>query len=77
MRRSKESLINPAISTDPVLILKEGAQVMFVRNDPSKAFVNGSIGKIASLSKEKILVELDRQGSTKKTLRWHYRDVAR
>lgn len=51
--------------TDPVLILKEGAQVMFVRNDPSKAFVNGSIGKIASLSKEKILVELDRQGSTK------------
>ncbi|MBW2545399.1 MAG: helix-turn-helix domain-containing protein, partial [Deltaproteobacteria bacterium] len=40
------------------LLLKEGAQVMFVRNDPSpeKLYYNGKIGKITKLSNKSIRV---------------------
>ena len=44
------------------LLLKEGAQVMFTRNDPSGRWVNGSIGTVTSLS-DGIIVEL--QGSNR------------
>lgn len=45
--------------TDLVLELKEGAQVMFVKNDPSseKRFYNGKIGKITHIFEEVIEVE--------------------
>lgn len=44
--------------TDPLLELKVGAQVMFVKNDPSpeKQFFNGKIGKITDLEEESIEV---------------------
>jgi GTPase SAR1 family protein len=47
-----------AYPTDHQLTLKEGAQVMFVKNDasPEKLFFNGKIGKIVSISREKIIV---------------------
>ena len=44
--------------TESVLILKEGAQVMFIRNDAEKRFVNGTIGKITFLTNDKITVEI-------------------
>jgi tRNA uridine 5-carbamoylmethylation protein Kti12 len=45
--------------TDLVLELKEGAQVMFVKNDPSseKRFYNGKIGKITHIFDDVIEVE--------------------
>ena len=48
-----------AYPTDLVLELKEGAQVMFVKNDPSaeKRFYNGKIGKIIHIFDEVIEVE--------------------
>lgn len=41
------------------LVLKEGAQVMFLKNDigADRKFYNGMIGKVVSLSEEKILVK--------------------
>ncbi len=44
--------------TDSELVLKIGAQVMFVKNDPSpaKRFFNGKIGKITDLDGEQIEV---------------------
>jgi DNA-directed RNA polymerase subunit F len=47
--------IYPTLAT---LLLKEGAQVMFVRNDPSagKLYYNGKIGKITKISNKKISV---------------------
>ncbi len=47
--------IRPTLST---LLLKEGAQVMFVRNDPSaeKIYYNGKIGKITKISNKNISV---------------------
>ncbi|MDZ7742909.1 MAG: PIF1 family DEAD/DEAH box helicase [Bacteroidota bacterium] len=45
--------------TDEKLVLKEGAQVMFVKNDPSpdKEYYNGKIGKIKSFVDDCVLVE--------------------
>ncbi len=41
------------------LLLRQGAQVMMLRNDPGKRWVNGSIGRIARLSKTSITVSID------------------
>lgn len=47
--------IYPTLAT---LLLKEGAQVMFVRNDPSaeKLYYNGKIGRITKIANKKISV---------------------
>ncbi len=44
--------------TDEELTLKEGAQVMFVKNDPSpeKRFYNGKIGRVVELNKKQVKV---------------------
>lgn len=41
------------------LILKEGAQVMFLKNDPEKRFFNGKIGVVSSLDDDEIVVNCD------------------
>ncbi len=42
--------------TDTRLVLKEGAQIMFIKNDSEKRFFNGMIGEIVSLSDNEITV---------------------
>ena len=44
---------------DESLVLKEGAQVMFIKNDPSAAhqFYNGKIGHVVSITKEAVTVK--------------------
>lgn len=44
--------------TDQHLVLKKGAQVMFVKNDasPEKRYYNGKIGRISAISADHILV---------------------
>ncbi|TYQ18173.1 UNVERIFIED_CONTAM: HRDC domain-containing protein [Acetivibrio alkalicellulosi] len=51
--------------TDNELILKEGAQVMFVKNDTSrgKFFYNGKIGVIEKISKDSIIVKCPNEAS--------------
>lgn len=44
--------------TDDKLILKKDAQVIFVRNDPERRWVNGTIGKIEDLTGVSIIVRL-------------------
>lgn len=41
---------------DEQLILKQGAQVMFIKNDPDKRFFNGMIGEVVSVDSESIVV---------------------
>jgi hypothetical protein len=43
--------------TEKELLLKEGAQIMFTRNDPSGRWVNGTLGEIAELTDEGIKVK--------------------
>ena len=47
--------------TTPELYLKEGAQVMFIKNDPSGEgqFFNGKIGLVSSLSESEIWVKFE------------------
>jgi ATP-dependent DNA helicase PIF1 len=52
--------------TEGVLRLKLGAQVMFVKNDTKREFVNGTIGKVVSLAFDRIVVQVeDRDGNPK------------
>lgn len=43
---------------DEVLRLKEGAQVMFVKNDTAKRYVNGTLGKVTRIEGEDIYVKV-------------------
>lgn len=47
--------------TEGSLILKKGAQIMMLKNDSKKRWVNGSIGTIESVSQTKIEVKIDGQ----------------
>jgi ATP-dependent DNA helicase PIF1 len=45
--------------TESLLELKKGAQVMLIRNDPEKRWVNGTLGKVSTVSEKKVCVEID------------------
>jgi ATP-dependent DNA helicase PIF1 len=45
--------------TDEKLVLKPGAKVMLLRNDPERRWVNGSIARIARLEAERVWIALD------------------
>jgi hypothetical protein len=51
---------------DKAMVLKKGAQVMFVKNDPSpdKKFFNGKIGKIVNLDADSITVQCPNDDDT-------------
>ncbi len=51
--------------TELELRLKEGAQVMFIKNDVDGNYVNGTIGKVTAFDSEGIKVFTDEQGSPK------------
>lgn len=59
----KESLF----PTDFSLMLKLGAQVMFIKNDPDKNYVNGTIAKVVDLTHDEITVTIfdDKTGDEK------------
>lgn len=54
----KDDFPDYSFPTDQQLVLKKGAQVMFVKNDSSseKRYYNGKIGKITAISADNILV---------------------
>ncbi len=64
-----------AYPTDFDLELKEGAQVMFVKNDPNpaKSFFNGKIGKITAFEEDQIIVQCpdDEDVIEVSPLEWH------
>ncbi len=48
-----------AFPTDSELVLRHGAQVMFVKNDgsPEKRYFNGKIGRLKSIARDSLIVE--------------------
>ncbi len=60
--------------TDAKLTMKEGAQVMFVKNDPNpeKLFYNGKIGTVTEIDKDTVVVQCegDEESITVKPLEW-------
>lgn len=62
---------NPGIQpADPVLRLKKGAQVMFLKNDPERKFVNGSIGRVISLEEDRVIVRINDEDIDVKEVDW-------
>lgn len=51
--------------TEAVLRLRKNAQVMFVKNDPEKQYVNGTIGKIVELNGENVVVQVEEASGKK------------
>lgn len=51
--------------TEQALKLKLGAQVMFIKNDPEKKFVNGTIGKVLAFENNTVKVEIKEEGKEK------------
>lgn len=45
------------------LTLKKGAQVMFIKNDPERRFINGTLGEVKSIDKNSIAVRLAESGA--------------
>ena len=45
------------------LTLKKGAQVMFIKNDPERRFINGTLGEVKSIDKNSIVVRLAELGT--------------
>lgn len=45
--------------TDRTLELKEGAQVVFIRNDPERRWVNGTLGRVTFLTPDTLRVTLE------------------
>lgn len=54
--------------TDPALRLKLEAQVMFIRNDPDKRFVNGTIGRVKELKTDTVVVEIEEKSGFRRTV---------
>jgi ATP-dependent DNA helicase PIF1 len=47
--------------TEKTLVLKKGAQIMMLKNDSKKRWVNGSIGMVEEVKEKEILVNIDGQ----------------
>jgi hypothetical protein len=56
--------------TEMDLKLKVGAQVMMVKNDLEKKWVNGSIGKILAINNEELLIEIEGKEQKVTTVTW-------
>lgn len=60
---------DPALyPTEPELRLRKGAQVMFLKNDPDREFVNGTIGKITQLDSDGLTVQVEEPSGKKRTI---------
>jgi len=48
-----------SLPTDLELSLKEGAQIVFIKNDPDRRWVNGTIGRVSMLAQDLLEVKLE------------------
>ncbi|MDX1686107.1 MAG: DEAD/DEAH box helicase [Saprospiraceae bacterium] len=57
-----------AFPADEVLRLKKGAQVMFVKNDTAKRYVNGTLGVVADIQEDSIIVDIQSEEESKRVV---------
>lgn len=55
--------------TESQLLLKRGAQVMFVKNDLQKQFVNGTLGILKHIEEDELLVDIMDEHGQEKTIK--------
>lgn len=56
--------------TEDPLILKPGARVMMIRNDPGGRYVNGSIGEVAGFASDGVKVHVNGETVTIEKVKW-------
>ena len=59
-----------AYPTDTALKLKKGAQVIMIRNDPDKQWVNGTLAKVIALSADSIVVDINGRACDVPVVKW-------
>lgn len=59
-----------AYPTDAFLKLKKGAQVILLKNDPAKRWVNGTLAKVVALSDDSIVVDIDGRVCDVPVVKW-------
>ena len=52
------------------LKLKKGAQIILIKNDPAKQWVNGTLAKVAALSKDSIIVDINGSACDVPIVKW-------
>ena len=62
--------------TDTTLVLKPGAKVMLLRNDPDRRWVNGTIARISRLETDRVFVEVDGREHEIEQASWEQRRYA-
>lgn len=55
--------------TEVILTLKPEAQVMFIKNDPEKNFVNGTIGKVVELNDDTLTVTVEEESGQRREVK--------
>jgi len=60
----------PTYPTAASLKLKKGAQVILIKNDPDKRWVNGTLAKVVALSQDSIVVDIDGATHDVPVARW-------
>ncbi len=58
-----------AFPAELILKVKLGAQVMFVKNDPEKRFVNGTLGIISAIDDHEIVVDISNKDENKTSIK--------
>jgi energy-coupling factor transporter ATP-binding protein EcfA2 len=62
--------------TDASLLLKQGAKVILLRNDPERRWVNGTIARIARLEDKRVWIELEGKTHEIEPVSWEARRYA-
>ncbi len=62
--------------TDTLLLLKPGAKVILLRNDPDGRWVNGTIGRVCRLDETRVWVEVDGREHEIEAVSWENRRYA-
>jgi ATP-dependent DNA helicase PIF1 len=62
--------------TDATLLLKPGAKVILLRNDPDKRWVNGTVARVAQLEEKRVWIEIDGNVHEIEQVSWEARRYA-
>jgi ATP-dependent exoDNAse (exonuclease V) alpha subunit len=65
-----------AYPTEQTLVLKPGAKVMLLRNDPDRRWVNGTVARISRLEEDRVWINLDGDEHEIERASWESRHYA-
>jgi ATP-dependent DNA helicase PIF1 len=68
-RADVKGLFDPSLYPAEIeMALRKGAQVMFIKNDPEKSYVNGTIGVVTDIGEQRVVVSVTHDNGKKNTI---------